>query len=317
MLKITLLKSNTLRDIVSLEKGIAEVKNDLASINFPVEITEKDTSTVFTSIGFKNATIGQGYCVVPEQILAEVTGNEDVAFLLFSNKNIVPTPLNPVQTGIKKGNATPCQMCEEWYNDFDFVMEDFFLHELCHSVFYLTRNANNDLTHSQFSSWNGKFDQSSNKAYYLYLLSSLLPAWNTYKNMNTIPTVTITRGTDDGVETLGVLTAPNFSCKTLERSLNPKIAGSPTCIPKGTYTASWAFQGDLNEYHYELQNIPGFTGVFIHPGNFFKNTLGCILLGDSNGDINADKEQDVLHSRTTLAKFEQLMGQKPFTIIIK
>lgn len=180
-MKITLLKQN-IKDEGAITRGMAGVVQALNSINFPITVIVKPTTRIFTSMAFENTTIGKGNCIVPEQILAEVDGTDDIAFLLFSNKNIVPPPLNPVHTPIKKGNTTPCQMCEEWYNDFDNVFEEFFLHEMCHAIYFLVGQSANDKTHFKYDpSWNNQFNQKTNIEYYLFLITILMPAWNTYK----------------------------------------------------------------------------------------------------------------------------------------
>ncbi len=128
--------------------------------------------------------------------------------------------------------------------------------------------------------------------------------------------VTITRGKSDLKETLGTLTTQGFTCDTMER---PWLNNTPSisCIPTGTYQCVWAYMHDLNEYHYMITNIPGRSGIFIHEGNYYSNSLGCIILGNGKGDINKDGEIDVLNSRVTLAKFEALLNKQPFTLVIK
>jgi len=88
--------------------------------------------------------------------------------------------------------------------------------------------------------------------------------------------------------TLGELLVDGaHECWTLEDTVrerdgeavgNWKIPGQ-TAIPRGTYdvvvTFSNRFQRDLPL----LQDVPGFAGVRIHPGNTAKDTEGCILVG--------------------------------------
>jgi len=119
------------------------------------------------------------------------------------------------------------------------------------------------------------------------------------------PVVTLTRTKDDGKETEGTLSCTGFTCDTLERPwLNNQI--NVSCIPKGSYNCVWTFMPDLNEYHYEVQNVPGRSGIFIHEGNFVTDVEGCIMLGATFADINGDGQPDVTSSRVTLAKFEAL-----------
>lgn len=132
--------------------------------------------------------------------------------------------------------------------------------------------------------------------------------------MNTDMNVaTIVRKVDTGKETIGNLTVGNFACSTLELPWKDNQQ-SISCIPKGTYQCEWGYMGDLKEYHYVLKDVPGRASIFIHEGNYYTNSKGCILLGSSLGDINHDGEMDVLSSRVTLAKFEALFNKKPFTL---
>ena len=93
--------------------------------------------------------------------------------------------------------------------------------------------------------------------------------------------------------TLGVLFVDgHFQCFTLEDAIR-EVAGQPvaawkvprqTAIPAGRYrvtlTASHRFQRVLPELH----DVPGFTGIRIHPGNTIADTEGCLLVGKDRTD---------------------------------
>ena len=95
------------------------------------------------------------------------------------------------------------------------------------------------------------------------------------------------RDIDTGKSTIGRLYAEDeFLCYTLENTwLNNKPRVS--CIPPGCYTLSTKTYGRF--YNIMKKPIPilGGTGsrseILIHWGNYPKDTLGCILLGDSKG----------------------------------
>ncbi len=129
--------------------------------------------------------------------------------------------------------------------------------------------------------------------------------------------VTITRNSDNGTETLGTLVAQNngatFSCSTLELPWKDN-QHDISCIPKGTYQVS--MQPFHNTMMYELQGTAPRTAIYIHPGNYFKDVLGCILLGVHPTDINGDGQIDVTSSVLTVNSFIGFMGKTPFTLII-
>lgn len=90
--------------------------------------------------------------------------------------------------------------------------------------------------------------------------------------------------------TVGTLSIDGVAeCFTLEDVVRPdptpetpaneaKVYGQ-TAIPAGTYnviiTPSKRFKRALPL----LENVPGFEGIRIHPGNTAENTEGCILVG--------------------------------------
>jgi hypothetical protein len=132
-------------------------------------------------------------------------------------------------------------------------------------------------------------------------------------------TMVITREADNGVETLGTFIATNvegqtLSEKTLERPWKDNEA-NVSCIPTGTYACS--MKPFYETEHYEVLNVPGRTGIFIHPGNFYTDSEGCILLGLAESDINGDNQLDVTSSVTAVSDLETLFNRKDFTLTIQ
>ena len=89
----------------------------------------------------------------------------------------------------------------------------------------------------------------------------------------------------------GVLEGPDFICQTLEDTVR-EIEGVPiaawkidgqTAIPRGRYKVTWTYSNRFQKWMPLLVGVEGFSGVRIHAGNTGKDTLGCILIGNSRG----------------------------------
>ena len=100
-----------------------------------------------------------------------------------------------------------------------------------------------------------------------------------------------------------------------------KVYGK-TAIPTGTYVVdmntvspkfgkrSWAqpYEGKVPR----LQDVPGYEGVLIHPGNTADDTSGCILVGRNKVKGQVVESQDTFHSLMNILK-----GDNDITITIE
>ena len=114
--------------------------------------------------------------------------------------------------------------------------------------------------------------------------------------------------------TVGILNFYGFRCFTLELpDLNNKQ--NVSCIPDGRYQCKKIVSHNLGSC-IEIQNVLNRTYVRIHSGNYTKQILGCILVGESLKDINNDGIIDVTNSKATL---KELMSMLPdeFELIIE
>jgi len=76
-----------------------------------------------------------------------------------------------------------------------------------------------------------------------------------------------------------------YFCETLEDKVRDlkkerKIYGH-TAIPYGTYKVILDYSPHFKRKLPHLLNVPFFSGIRIHRGNFPKDTLGCVLLGEN------------------------------------
>lgn len=72
-----------------------------------------------------------------------------------------------------------------------------------------------------------------------------------------------------------------------------KIAGE-TAIPKGEYVIEMQWSNKYGKLMPFLQDVPGFIGIMIHPGNTKEDTEGCILVGEAI----SDDQKSILQSRS-------------------
>lgn len=79
-----------------------------------------------------------------------------------------------------------------------------------------------------------------------------------------------------------------------EEEIKEKKKYGITAIPKGRYRIYMRVSPSLGEKEYAkpyggrfpvLINVPGFSGVMIHPGTNVESTKGCVLVGMLRGSI--------------------------------
>jgi hypothetical protein len=80
----------------------------------------------------------------------------------------------------------------------------------------------------------------------------------------------------------------------------PNRPQKPCCIPSGNYKLILGDSVHFSMTVPMVQNIEGFTGIEIHPGNFPRDTHGCLCIGEGRGP------DDVTQSRIA---FDQLMAE--------
>ncbi len=74
-----------------------------------------------------------------------------------------------------------------------------------------------------------------------------------------------------------------------------------SCIPDGEYKMTLENHKKFG-WCYRIHDVPGRSGVLMHSGTNFTHTLGCILPGMDQKDLNGDGELDNTSSRIALAK---------------
>ena len=120
---------------------------------------------------------------------------------------------------------------------------------------------------------------------------------------------------DEEYGTLGVLRInKKFFCVTLEPAdrRNQKNVSS---IPAQQYICR-RYSSRKYPDTFEVTKVPQRSKILFHPGNWPKDTMGCILLGQHVGKFTGDR--GVMNSGKTFKAFmEILSGVKAFHLTIK
>jgi hypothetical protein len=67
------------------------------------------------------------------------------------------------------------------------------------------------------------------------------------------------------------------------KEIQEKKVYAKTAIPKGRYLVANTFSPRFEKYLPLVLNVPGYAGIRIHPGNYAKDTEGCLLPGVTKG----------------------------------
>lgn len=118
-----------------------------------------------------------------------------------------------------------------------------------------------------------------------------------------------------------------FECYTLEDEVRDVKVYGETAIPSGEYEIKFRKVGGFHERysarykntHYgmlELQDVPNFKYILIHSGNTDEHTAGCLLVGNTQQDLDLGKDGMIGQSRLAYERMyrkvsaEMLAGQK-------
>jgi hypothetical protein len=127
--------------------------------------------------------------------------------------------------------------------------------------------------------------------------------------------ITLRRLATQGKQITGeIIRAGTVVAKTIELEWKNN-ARRISCIPVGTYTV---VKRTSNKYgqHFHLINVPGRDMILIHSGNYYSDSLGCIIVGSDHKDIDKDGLVDVVNSKATLSRMFTTFADR-FKLVIK
>ena len=104
-----------------------------------------------------------------------------------------------------------------------------------------------------------------------------------------------------------------FENYTLEDQYQAVKVMHETCIPEGTYDIKFRTVGGFHEKYKKkygnshfgmlhLQDVPNFTYILIHAGNTDEHTSGCLIVGETQQDLDISDDGFVGHSGKAYVK---------------
>ena len=112
-----------------------------------------------------------------------------------------------------------------------------------------------------------------------------------------------------------------FECFTLEDQYQEVKVMHETCIPEGTYDIKFRTVGGFHEKykkrygndHYgmlHLQDVPNFTYILIHAGNTDEHTSGCLIVGETQQDLDLSDDGFIGHSGVAYSKLYKKVAKE-------
>ena len=112
-----------------------------------------------------------------------------------------------------------------------------------------------------------------------------------------------------------------FECYTLEDQYQAVKVMHETCIPEGTYDIKFRTVGGFHEKykkrygndHYgmlHLQDVPNFTYILIHAGNTDESTSGCLIVGETQQDLDLSDDGFIGHSGVAYSKLYKKVAKE-------
>jgi hypothetical protein len=108
----------------------------------------------------------------------------------------------------------------------------------------------------------------------------------------------------------------DFHCFTLEDKVREVKIKSVTAIPYGRYEVAITFSNRFQVMMPLLLSVPNYEGVRIHPGNYAKDTDGCILVGSVKG-VNMIGNSKAAYERLLTLLKQAIKKEKIFLEIVK
>ena len=112
-----------------------------------------------------------------------------------------------------------------------------------------------------------------------------------------------------------------FECYTLEDQYQAVKVMHETCIPEGTYDIKFRKTGGFHAKYSEryknahygmlhIQDVPNFTYILIHTGNTDEHTSGCLIVGETQQDLEVSKDGFIGSSTLAYKKmYAKVAGQ--------